>query len=189
MDVDVSVTSLKITNQIKAWAGQNTYFPGAGRMLETVLEDMAAHIAEERTRGRAVTFAVFDYVQLFQSGIRDDAVNRYEQSVEVIKAWAQTTNIVAFVGSQVRKSDTRDGKRANGVIDTDGALYIRDDKFNLYITLNPKYVEKPDEFGVLQWVRTNEATANIAKNSTGQTGYVPLVTGFKYHTWYERGGA
>lgn len=184
LPIDIDAKSLTLSNQIKQWRGEMTYFPGAGRSFEVVLSDASEQIAEMRGRGKHVSFAVWDYIQLFDPDMKDHTVNRHEYALELIKRWTEANDLVSFVGSQVTKEATRDTKDGK-MIDSDKAQFIREDKFNLFISLNIRYEEIMNDNGVKETLRTNQATAFIMKNSAGRQGKVNLITGLDKFLWYE----
>jgi len=177
---DICVRTFKIIDILEKWPGQMHYFAPRS-ILEDTLEIMARHLHTLRKSGRRVGFAIFDYLQLLRIGDKEhETGNRYEAALELVKYWCQINHIVALCGSQVRKIESREAKIENKLIDSDGALYIRDDKCNLFISLNIQYV-KNDLTGTVQ--RTNYGIANVTKNSVGQLGLRKIIADFPHLCW------
>lgn len=180
---------LAASETIAGWRGQVQYFP-AEEYLEDILLHMTDEIAVRRAAGEYVTFAVFDYIQLLNVMDAGSASNPAELALGKIKQWTERNNLHALVGSQVTKAGSAGG-RGNKVLTTSDALFMRDDKTNLFVTLNHVYEDdidapkNPD--GSTPRIMTNRAIAHIAKNNAGRKGNVHLFTDFPRLRWLDKG--
>jgi len=177
---DLVNRSLQIAQTIKQWRGRVEYYRPQ-RYLEDLLETMSRGIERRRESGESVTFVTFDYAQILNVKDVTNSDNAYEFAVGLIKDFVIQNHIVGFVGSQVTKTATGEA-RNNNVIGAHQANWLREDKFNLFITLNLQTEKDARGDDVL----TNRAYANIAKNSTGQRGTVKLLADFPRLTWKEQ---
>lgn len=182
---------LAASEAITKWRGQVQYFP-AEMYLEDILAHMSDEIAVRRAQGEVVSFAVFDYVQLLR--VQDSGTNQhsnmYEIALGLIKTWTERNNLHSLIGSQVTK-DGSERNRSNRTLTAGDALFIRDDKTNLFVSLNSIYEEdrdaprEPD--GSVPMVITNRAIASIRKNNAGSKGNVHLYTDFPRLRWLDKG--
>jgi hypothetical protein len=180
LEPDTMSRARRIAEDVRSWRGQIEYYHQQ-RHLETLLETMGRGIEKRRDGGESVTFAVFDYAQILEVADAKSNDNFVEYAVGLIKQFVIEHNIVGFVGSQVTKSATAEAASGN-VIGAHQANYLREDKFNLFISLT--LMTELDARGDL--VLTNRAIANVAKNSTGQRGQVKLLARFNNLTWEEK---
>lgn len=182
---------LAASETVTGWRGQVQYFP-AEEYLEDILAHMGDEIAVRRAAGEVVSFAVFDYVQLLR--VMDAGTNHhsnmYEIALGLIKTWTERTNIHSLIGSQVTK-DGSERNRGNKPLTSSDALFIRDDKLNLFVSLNSVYEEDDsaprNADGSVPLVITNRAIASILKNNAGRKGNVHLYTDFPRLRWLDRG--
>lgn len=177
-----------VSESITGWRGQVQYFPA-----EEYLEDILAHMTDEitirRASGEKVTFAVFDYIQLLNV-MNPGNGNPAELALGKIKRFTEVNNVHSLVGSQVTKAGSFGG-RDNKILTTSDALFMRDDKTNLFVTLNHIYeddVMAPKLLdGTTPRKMTNRAIAHIAKNNAGRKGNAHLLTDFPRLRWVDRG--
>lgn len=178
----------ELSNQVMKWRGQLEYinqFP----FIEDTLADMTVKLQESRRTGNPITFAVFDYANVYK--VRDVGVNGNGNTTEyiigLIKDWTSLNNIVSFIGLQVTKDASKE-QRKNHVLGADDLMFVRDWQSNLLITLNSVMKESaiernPD--GTPRLVRTDYAIANVDKNSAGGKGYINLKTNFERLLWLD----
>ena len=181
MDVNLMKRSQQIAQQLKNWPGRTQYFH-ATRYLDQTLETMGRAIQQRREAGELVTYVVFDYAQLLRAQDASRSEQAYEMALGLIKDFVMQHHIVGVVGSQVTKAATG-GAREGGVIDSHQANWIREDKFNLIVTISLQYEQ--DARGNL--VKTNRGIINIAKNNDGLTGTLKMIANFRQLIWEDRG--
>lgn len=177
MKPDLLTQSKRLAERIKAWPGRMEYYQ-AQHHLEPLLETMGRGIDKRREAGESVTFAVFDYAQVLTPQEANKSDNVYEFAVGLIKQFVQDYHIVGIVGSQITKS-AADESKGGGDIEAHNAQWLREDKFNLFVTLRLEYGD--DVYG--KKVRTNRGIINVAKNSTGLTGTRKMLADFSRLTW------
>ena len=168
-----------VNNAIKGWPG-HVFTYKAQRITETVLEHMGKRLHRQRRDGRRVGIAVFDYMQLMRTQQEVSAKNTYEVLGDMLKDWCVDNHVFGLVGMQVKKSSAQ----TEDLLGMYDAQWVRPDIFNLIVTLNIKEHEV-FENGVGHKKLATIATANICKNSTGDTGEVQLKTNFKHLAWEE----
>lgn len=179
LSTNQEIELVKIANHVKQWPGTMYYFDQR-TSLEAMLDDMQDRLEDLRGNGDKVPFVVFDYAQLMRSEKQDDATNRYEMAVETIKAWTQRMHVHSVIASQVRKTDSSRVRTGESKLDSDSALFLRDDKFNLFMSLNPEYEDYDGESKF-----TGYATMNVTKNSAGVRGQVTLKARLERLTWQD----
>lgn len=95
--------------------------------------------ASIETTLKALTFKprvlVIDYVQLFYALETNADMTMYNLLMR-IKAVCKAYKLVGVIASQVTKDSTR-GQADGQLLDAMAAQYVRDDAFNLFITVNP----------------------------------------------------
>jgi len=163
----------QVLDKLALWPGKGTYFHQAQITLENLLSHMANELDEARKRGQRIDVQIFDYLQLVQLATPDSR-NPVEQALGLIKLFIADMNIVGVVASQVTKDGARavkDGK----VLDDYNAQFVRSDKFNLFISLNPMF----DEDGK----KLNKAKVAVTKNSTGSTGSIDMPINWQRLLW------
>lgn len=180
MDVNLMKRSQQIAQQLKSWTGKTQYFHST-RYLDQTLEAMGRAIQQRREAGEEVTYAVFDYAQLLRAEGVSRSEQAYEQALGLIKDFVMAHHIVGVVGSQVTKAATGEA-RDGGVIASHQTNWIREDKFNLIVTISLQYEE--DARGNL--VKTNRGLVNIAKNNDGLTGTLKMIANFRQFIWEDR---
>lgn len=180
----------RVGHMVSEWRGQMEYFPAAV-YLEDTLNSMSNSLRYRRKHGERVTFAVLDYVQLLRmrSVGTDRTNNLFEHATGTFKEWCIEHDIVGLVGAQVTKEKSKDSKRGR-LIDASDANYLREDKFNLFVTLNIVYEidrDKPvDKDGQPALMPTTRGVANIVKNSAGRTGAINVYTDFPHYAWIDK---
>jgi replicative DNA helicase len=175
-------TAVRTMDYLMTWKGELEVLDGE-QPLAALLEQASLSIDARRKAGRRVGVIIFDYLQII-SGYDDmSEAQRLEKVLGAIKSWAIGKRIPWIVASQVGKQDSKDSRRAGAGLDADSALYVRDSKPNLLVTLDVKY--EPNEYGVTQ---VKEGIVRIAKNSTGKLGKIEAMQpDFKRLRWIERG--
>lgn len=173
----LSLNDIARTNQaldkISLWSGKGTYFYQAQITLENLLSHIANELDAARQRGQRIDVMIFDYLQLVQLTTPDNR-NPIEQALGLIKLFIADMKIIGLVASQVTKDGTRavkDGK----ILDDYNAQFVRSDKFNLFISLNPMYDENGDKL--------NRAKVAVTKNSTGATGSIEMPINWYRLLW------
>lgn len=169
---------------IARYKGEVDYMPLAP-CLEDTLGLMSERLTYYRARREPVPLVVFDYAQLWVLNSANNAPsNLFEFALDKVKNWTLRENVVAFVLSQSNKEATDKVKVADStyLLTSADAQFIRDDKCNLMITLNPQYEEDRNHMhnGKAQLRKREYIVANVVKNSDGDEGFVRL------QTWWER---
>lgn len=110
---------------------------------------------------------VFDYVQLLDALGDTPDMTMYKLLMR-LKAVCNANNMQGILASQVTKDNARG--QANGkMLDSLAAQYVRDDAFNLFVTINPDRNKETGDF-------LPSAVLNVAKNSFGKRGRVRVPT-------------
>jgi energy-coupling factor transporter ATP-binding protein EcfA2 len=169
---------------VAQYVGRMEYMPQLP-CLEDTLGLMSERLAYYRRRRETVSFVVFDYAQLWKMRSTSNAPsNLFEYALDAVKDWTLRENIVTFTLSQSNKDATDKVKVAGStyLLGTADAQYIRDDKCNLMITLNPQYEEDRNHMhnGQPSLRKMNYVVANVCKNSDGKEGFIRL------ESWWER---
>lgn len=161
------------------YVGRIDYMPQVP-YLEDTLGLMSERLAYYRRRREPVSFAVFDYVQLWKMRTVNNAPsNLFEYAFDVVKDWTLTENIASFVLTQSTKEATEKVKVHDStyLLTSADAQYIRDDKSNLMITLTPQYEENRNQMhnGKAALRKLPYIVARAVKNSDGiEGGFVRL---------------
>lgn len=152
--------SKQIATSIETWAGKAFYCGKMDVTLDTLLEEAALIIQDQREKyQRSIRIVVWDYIQLLQlKGVRSD-MERVNQAVTAIKTFCVDNKLVGLIASQPRKEDSTNAKQEGELLTSEAAQYMREDQFNLMMTLNPMMVE-----GRV----TSQAVINVVKNSAGK---------------------
>lgn len=158
--------SIEMAAYWKNFTGENYYFQQMDMSLDQLLAETVQHMERIKSTGRTLRAVVFDYVQLLQLRDVRTEMERIEQALGLIKAFVVDRGLVGVVASQTRK-DEASGVRENGeILEVEAGQFLRSDKFNLVLTLNPVFVDK---------MLTNKAVIRVAKNSSGRTGMQSVV--------------
>lgn len=167
--------SNEIADAIMSWQGKAFYLDKMDVTLPQLLEAAQTKIDELARDNRKPKIAVFDYIQLAEiSGARSDG-ERIPRAVSHIKAFCTDNRLVGVVGTQTRKDDSEEAREDGKLLTAEAAQYFRDDKTNLFLTLNPEF----DEEGNM----TGEGWINIVKNSGGKKGKLQAKPDPRYLRW------
>lgn len=172
MPSDVQRTQ-EVIDKLATWTGKGTYFHAGQITLETLLSHIANELDAARQRGQRIDVLIFDYLQLVQMATPDSR-NPVEQALGLIKLFIVDMDVVGVVASQVTKEGSR-GVKDGKVLDDYNAQFVRSDKFNLFISLNPVYGEDGK--------KVNKAKVAVTKNSTGQTGDIEMSVNWTRLLW------
>lgn len=153
--------SAKVARKIMAWKGKSHQIAEAATDIDAILTTSAERIKELEAQGVEVAYAVFDYMQLMDIYAKMSESERNTAVLSKIKQFCITYNLVGFVVSQVTKAGASGARTGANVLEAEAGQFLRSDKFNLVLTLNPIYAG-----GLL----TDQAIINVAKNSLGSTG-------------------
>lgn len=162
-DVIVKTNHISYTIRNK-WPGKAHYIADAVSDVDVVLRMMNDKTDELRTAGRNVQVAVFDYLQLIDLYAARSESDRITSILGKVKLFCQEKRLIGVVASQVTKSagsDMRDG----ALLQAESGQFVRSDKFNLVVTLNPIYDG--------QYI-TPRGVINVVKNSLGKTESVEV---------------
>lgn len=157
--------SVKAAAWIGNWPGRAYYVTKMDLPLDVLLASMAGAIDELAAAGRRVRVVVFDYVQLLQLRDVRSELERIEQALGLIKAFCADRGLIGIVNSQVTKAQSSGVREGSDTLEVEAGQFLRSDKFNLIITLNPRF-----DGGLL----TSAGVLNVAKNSAGRTGKVTV---------------
>lgn len=153
-----------ICDDIMAWPGKAHYLDRMEVSLPELLDAAQTRLDELDKVGQKPKIAAFDYIQLSEiTGARSDG-ERIPRAISKIKGFCTDNRVVGLVGTQARKEDSEEAREEGKLLSAEAAQYFRDDKTNLFITLNPDY----DDQGNM----TGEGWINVVKNSGGKKGKV-----------------
>ncbi len=173
----IETKSLQIGKMVESWPGKVWYYPPDPKdiTIERTQEQMKTMLHWLRREGRRPALVVWDYLSSFRSRSSDEN-NQAENVMHSIKQFANTTGLATLALSQVLKSTEdriKSGEKLN--LSSSDLYYVRPDKANLIIGLNPVYYKSKDENGESVTVFTNRVRAEILKNSLGKPyGHVML---------------
>lgn len=165
---------MQLSKAITDWRGKLHYVK-QHPFIEDTLEDMGAQVVESRRVKRPISFAMFDYANVYKSRTAEGG-NVTEHIIGLIKDWNIQHDLVSYIGLQVTKEGSKDN-RANRLLNSDDLMFARDWQANLIITLNT-VMKESDEYtpdGKRAMVKTPYVIANVVKNSGGETGRVHLM--------------
>lgn len=170
---------LRASEAVAKYAHRIDYMPFLPH-LEDTLGRMSERLAYYRARHEPPVCVVLDYAQLWKMDTVNNAPsNLFEYALDKVKDWTLSENIITFVLSQSNKEAAARVKVADSdyLLTSADAQYIRDDKANLMITLNPQYEEDRNHMhnGRAQLRKRNFIVANVVKNSDGNDGFVRLT--------------
>jgi hypothetical protein len=189
--------SIAELQKIKAWRGHIYYLPSAPN-VETTQEQINQAVHFLRRKGRRIGGVVWDYLQLLRSENKEDAGNRHETTLDSIKHFAETSQLVNIVGSQVNKDVAKTLERQTSFRLTASDLhYAREDKVNLLLGIEPQFGKQkksehagdadfytdPDEPVFLGWARLRILKNSIGERAVGGMGYMVMTANFKYLSW------
>lgn len=166
----------QLSRDVMQWRGKLHYVK-AHPYIEDTLEDMTAQLNEARRIKKPISFAMFDYANVYRvrSMGTERSGNTTEYIIGMIKDWTNVNNIDSFVGLQVTKDSSKDNRK-NRLLDADDLMFARDWQANLIITLNTVMKESddrnPDGTRILE--KTPFVIANVCKNSSGKIGQVRI---------------
>jgi hypothetical protein len=182
---DVYVKSMQIKRAISKWPGKIHYFPTVPHIEDTIA-DMESRLHELRRNGRRVACAAWDYISLFKS--RDTSENNQPEAVGgAIKDFSKRNRLASIAASQVKKDVSERIKRGdNTPLVASDLYYVRDDKYNCILGLNPIYHKMRDAHGFEHWTFTNKVRAEILKNSNGKPfGHTYIKANLARYAWAE----
>lgn len=173
-----------IDNMTEAWDGQFHLYDATANLQDTFI-GMGDYIQSRRGTDDNVTFVAFDYVQILNAKNLDDNDNTYEAIMGLIKQFAMQHKIHAFVSSQVNKTADKSNREQGRLLGSTDLRYVRDDKVNLLITLNPTYDDSGHMVKLGKMDGCYASVANIAKNTKGRKGYVNQIANFKHLSYLD----
>lgn len=153
--------SKTIAERILTWKGKRHQVAEAATDVDAILTASGERVKELEAQGIEVAYAVFDYMQLLDIYAKMTEAERNTAVLGKIKQFCLTYNLVGFVVSQVTKAGGTAARNGSQVLEAEAGQFLRSDKFNLVLTLNPIYAGS---------LLTNQAVINVAKNSLGSTG-------------------
>lgn len=150
-------------------------------------------IQEQRDKGIAIDYMIFDYMQLFNLHENNAPTNAYQTALYMIKDFAIEMQIHCIVLSQVNKVNDSDARQMNKPLSVAAMQYINDAPANLTISLNLRYVEslETDWQGKPQMVKQRLPNGNYAglayviKNNMALTGQVPMQADLAHYRWLD----
>lgn len=169
----------RISGQIEnVWGGKAHYIEQPISDVETLLTAMHERTDEQRAAGRDVRIAVFDYLQLLDLYKARTESERITDILGKLKLFCQEKKLIGLVASQVTKTEAANMKEGNGLLAAESGQFVRSDKFNLVMTLNPVY-----DGGML----TDRGVINVVKNSLGQTRPIEVGINPARFAWVDVG--
>lgn len=145
----------------RAFKGEGYYIQHMDMTLDALLAAIDRHIATVKQQGRVLRAIVLDYVQLMQLHDVRTETERIEQALGLIKAFVVDRQLIGVVASQARKTEAQGVREAGAVLALESGQFLRSDKFNLVLTLNPIFNDN---------ALTSRAIIAVEKNSSGRTG-------------------
>lgn len=174
-----------INNMVESWKGEFTLFSmGAG--IEDSFLEMGDYINSHRAMGEVISFGSFDYIQILKSNEVSNDDNSHEHVLGLIKQFCMDFNIHGFVSSQVNKTADKSARSQNKILESSDMRYVRDDKINCLITLNPLYDGATGEMIKVTGTNCYATIANIAKNNKGKKGRINQMADFEHLTWLDQ---
>lgn len=133
----------EIAIKVRKWRGGLEYIPDDAMFLEDKLDYLSYRIAELNKQGIEPSFAIWDYVQLYnvRNQPSSNGDNIFQYALWLIKKWSERENMVSVFASQINKDASKIGRK-DGIITPEMARYVRSDYANLFLSLN--LVRKPD---------------------------------------------
>jgi len=158
--------SLAARDVWRGYKGEGYYVKHMDMTLDELLAAIDRHMTVVKTQGKALRAIVLDYVQLTQLRDVRTETERVEQVLGLVKAFVVDRQLVGLVASQARKHEAEGVREAGSVLTLESGQFVRSDKFNLVLTLNPIMQDKQ---------LTNRAIISVEKNSAGRTGMQHVV--------------
>lgn len=159
-------TSMEMLQVWRGYKGEGYYVKHMDMTLDELLAAIDRHMTVVKTQGKALRAIVLDYVQLTQLRDVRTETERVEQALGLVKAFVVDRQLVGLVASQARKHEAEGVREAGSVLTLESGQFVRSDKFNLVLTLNPIMQDKQ---------LTNRAIISVEKNSAGRTGMQHVV--------------
>lgn len=186
-----------IEKLVTSWKGHIEYVPPGHMFIEDKIIFMTNWVQEQRATGKAVDFAIFDYIQIMASRSKDIADNAYQYALFLMKQFAIEMNLHVIVVSQVNKQPSKEAKKNNKRLNVEDFSYINDRYANLTIALNFYYAAQTEngevvkdfngdtviERKVLKPSGYNAAVVDVLKNSHGQPAPVRMPVDAKHLRW------
>lgn len=167
----------RVVDQVMDWGGKAYYLDKMDVSLDRLLMEAQVKVDDLASDGCKPKIAVFDYIQLAEiTGARSDN-ERIPRAVSLIKAFVIDNRMIGVLATQPRKSDSEDARKDGELLTAEAAQYFRDDKTNLFITLNPAF----DDEGNM----TGEGWINVVKNSGGRRGKVAAKPDPRFLRWQD----
>ena len=176
---------VQVNNMVEAWDGQFHLYD-ANASLETTFLEMGDYIQSKKGTPENVTFAAFDYLQILDARGLSDNDNVYEGIMGLIKKFIMQHKIHAFVSSQVNKTADKGSREQGRLLASTDLRYVRDDKVNCLITLNPTYDDSGEMVQLGGMDGCYASVANIAKNTKGRKGLVNQIANFKHLSYLDQ---
>lgn len=174
---DVYAASETTTYLIENWPGKSHFVDHMDIDFDTLVEAFIYRVTELEKIGQRPKVAVFDYIQLLNvKGLRNE-LDRATYAQSRIKALCVDHKLIGVVASQVTKITGTDMRENQQILDGESGQFLRSDKFNLVLTLNPVY-----ENGLL----TDNGIINVAKNSAGRPGRQSVGIDPSRFKWIDR---
>lgn len=174
-----------IDNMVESWNGAFKLYP-LNTTLEDAFEEMGDYVIASRGTENEVTFAAFDYIQILNVRGTPDDDNVHEYVMGLIKRFCMRYKIHGFVTSQVNKTADKNVRESGKVLTGADMRYVRDDKVNCLITLNPMYDTMTGEMVQVGDTGCYACVANISKNTKGRKGKMNQMVDFKHLTWLDQ---
>ncbi len=148
------------------YRGEGFYFQHMDLTLDALLAEIDRHIEVVKAQRSTLRAIVLDYVQLMQLRDVRTETERMETALGLIKAFVVDRQLIGVVASQARKKEAEGMRDAGALLTMESGQFVRSDKFNLVLTLNPIM----DNHQL-----TNNAVISVEKNSSGRTGQQRVV--------------
>lgn len=173
----IKKNSDEISQMIERWGGKNHYVEQMEIDLDSLLIAASERIDEAKGQGRNIRIAVFDYVQLLEMRSVRSESERINIVLGRIKAFCVEHKLIGIVASQVTKSSSSAARETGDTLKAESGQFFRSDKFNLVLTLNPRFEGQ---------MLTQHGVINVAKNSTGQTGAQTVFIDPSRYKWLDK---
>lgn len=157
-DTDIK-DSIKAADMIASWPGKSHYIEKMDLDITELLDASDKRVTALKEAGTPIRVAVFDYVQLLNMRSVRLEGERITQVLGMLKGFCVDHKIVGVCASQVTKYAGSGVREGSETLDAEAGQFLRSDKFNLVLTLNPIYSGS---------LITSKGIIRVAKNSIGQ---------------------
>lgn len=157
--------SRKLAQKLKGLSGKLVYLNQFGANILEVLAMIRVAYQRMTAAGFRPSYLVFDYAQLALAPPNWVGNWTINDTVTYTKVITLQLGLITFMSTQARKDDATKMREDGKVMGSNAAQFLRDDQFNLFMTLNPSD-EIIDYHGAGRFMPIKIA---VTKNSLGAT--------------------